>query len=529
MIDFKPTLLLVDDMQVNLVMLGAILKNEYHIKTARSATQALEIVALGGIDLILLDVVMPDMDGYTMCTLLKNDEKTQDIPVIFVTGSSSKEDEEKGFLVGAVDFIRKPFEATTVKNRVKTHINLRLRQIELETISKTIQEQNQKLKRYTQLVEVILDNQKNIILLTNGKRLTQANKVFSQFFGFTDLEDFLKSHQCICEFFIKEDGYLSTQMGELDWISYVVQNPTETNLAKIIQNENEYIFKVYGRIVEKNIQDGEDYVVVTLEDITQELMRQKELKAKSILLQQQSRLAALGEMIGNIAHQWRQPLSVITMVISGMKVKQDFGIPITDESISEVTDTIMNQANYLSKTIDDFRDFIKNDTIQESFNLSQVINDTANLLDATLKSNYIKLTLTTDDTLVYTGEPNQLSQVIMNIVNNAKDAFTEKNQKHKEIVIKSWQDDHSIKIEVTDNAGGIDEEIKEKIFDPYFTTKHQSQGTGLGLFICSNIIQKYFDGKITIEDVEEKIEEDVYTGTKFIIEFEANQTVVQEG
>jgi len=520
MIDFKRTLLLVDDMQVNLVLLSAILKDEYHIKTARSATQALAIIALGGIDLILLDVVMPDMDGYTMCTLLKKDENTHNIPIIFVTGSSSKEDEEKGFGVGAVDYIRKPFSATTIQNRVKTHINLRLRQIELETISKTIQEQNQKLKRYTQLVEVILDNQKNIVLLTNGKRLTQANKVFSQFLGFTDLEDFLKSHQCICEFFIKEDGYLSTQMGELDWTSHVVQNPTETHLAKIIQNENEYIFKVYGCIVENN------YVVVTLEDITQELMRQKELKAKNILLQQQSRLAALGEMIGNIAHQWRQPLSVITSVISGVKVQQDFGLHITNESISNVTNTIMNQANYLSKTIDDFRDFIKNDTTEEIFNLSKVINDTANLLDATLKSNYIKLTLTLDDTLVYDGEPNQLSQVIMNIVNNAKDAFKEKNQKDKQIIIKAVKDDNRIKIEISDNAGGIPHEIKSKIFDPYFTTKHQSQGTGLGLFICSNIIQKHFDGKITIEDVHETREENVYTGTKFIIEFEANEISV---
>ena len=520
--DFKATLLLVDDMQVNLMMLSDILKDEYHIKTARSATQALDIVALGGIDLILLDVVMPNMDGYTMCTLLKNDEKTHDIPIIFVTGSSSKEDEEKGFLVGAVDYIRKPFEAITIRNRVKTHINLHLRQIELENINKGIQENNEKLKKNTHLVEVILDNQKNIVFLTNGNQLTQANKVFFQFLGFKDLDDFLKSHQCICEFFIKEDGYLYIKMGEIDWTSYIVQNPNKIHLAKIIQNGNEYIFKVYGRVVENN------YIVVTLEDITQELISQKELKAKDILLQQQSRLAALGEMIGNIAHHWRQPLSVITTAISGMKVKQEFGIPITEESVTEVTDTIINQANYLSKTIDDFRDFIKNDNIQEIFNLSQVIDDTANLLNATLKSNHIELVLSLDDSIIFDGYSSQLSQVLMNIVNNAKDAFQEKSQEHKQIIINTKQNGNLITIKLIDNAGGIDAEIKSKIFDPYFTTKHQSQGTGLGLYICVNIIQKYFNGKITVEDVEEKIEENVYKGTQFIIEFESNQTVVQE-
>jgi diguanylate cyclase (GGDEF)-like protein/PAS domain S-box-containing protein len=181
MIEFKPTLLLVDDMQVNLVMLSAILKDEYHIKTARSATQALEIVFHGGIDLILLDVVMPDMNGYTMCTLLKNDEKTHDIPIIFVTGSDSKEDEERGFLVGAVDYIKKPYQSTIVKSRVKTHINLRLKQIELETISQTMQEQNEKLKRYTALID------ENVIISTTDLKgvIKEASSAFSKISGYT--------------------------------------------------------------------------------------------------------------------------------------------------------------------------------------------------------------------------------------------------------------------------------------------------------------------------------------------------------
>ncbi len=251
-------------------------------------------------------------------------------------------------------------------------------------------------------------------------------------------------------------------------------------------------------------------------------------KKQQALLEQQSRLAALGEMIGNIAHQWRQPLSVITTAISGVQIKHELGMPITTEILSEITDTIIKQANYLSKTIDDFRDFIKNDSTQEIFNLSQVINDTANLLNATLKSNHIELILLLDDTIIYDGYPSQLSQVLMNIVNNAKDALKEKNQEDKQMHIKTLKDKDCIKIEIIDNAGGIPEEIKSKIFDPYFTTKHQSQGTGLGLYICVNIIQKYFNGKITIEDVEEKREEDFYKGTKFVIEFETNQIRVQE-
>ncbi len=242
-------------------------------------------------------------------------------------------------------------------------------------------------------------------------------------------------------------------------------------------------------------------------------------KKQQALLEHQSRLAALGEMIGNIAHQWRQPLSIITTSISGLQLQDEMGIPITKESLSQTTNTIISHANYLSKTIDDFRDFIKNDNKkEESFRLSEVIELTTNLLSATLKSNNINLILNLDDTIIYDGYPNQLSQVILNIINNAKDAFYEKVQESKQIKIKTSKVENIFKIEISDNAGGISDEIKNKIFDPYFTTKHQSQGTGLGLYICANIIKKNFNGIIYIENVEYIIDATSYKGTNFVIE-----------
>ncbi|RXJ85547.1 GGDEF domain-containing response regulator [Arcobacter cloacae] len=132
MTDFKPTILIVDDMQVNLTILSEILKNKYHIKIAKSGKKALEIVENSNIDLVLLDIVMPELDGYEVCKILKNSEKSKDIPVIFVTANSDACDEEKGFLMGAVDYITKPFNPTTILARVKAHINLHLKQIELE-------------------------------------------------------------------------------------------------------------------------------------------------------------------------------------------------------------------------------------------------------------------------------------------------------------------------------------------------------------------------------------------------------------
>lgn len=255
---------------------------------------------------------------------------------------------------------------------------------------------------------------------------------------------------------------------------------------------------------------------MTLENKIHEALEKN--KKQQALLEHQSRLAALGEMIGNIAHQWRQPLSIITTSISGLQLQHEMGVPITKELISQTTNTIITHANYLSKTIDDFRDFIKNDNKEELFNLSEVVNHTTNLLNATLKSNEINLILNLDDTIICDGYPNQLSQVLLNIVNNAKDAFQEKDQFDKEIKIKTTKIENHFKIEISDNAGGISKKIKNKIFDPYFTTKHQSQGTGLGLYICANIIKKDFNGILYIEDLENTINGTSYKGTNFIIE-----------
>ena len=184
MIDFQPTILIVDDMQVNLAILAGILKSKYNIKISKSGKEAIDIVSEGGINLILLDVVMPDMDGYEVCKYLKKDDKTKNIPIIFVTGSDSVEAEEKGFSLGAVDYIKKPINQSTVQSRVNTHINLYLRNIELETMTQTMQEQNIKLKQYTTLID------ENVITSTTNLKgiITNVSNAFCQISGYSKEE-----------------------------------------------------------------------------------------------------------------------------------------------------------------------------------------------------------------------------------------------------------------------------------------------------------------------------------------------------
>jgi signal transduction histidine kinase len=364
--------------------------------------------------------------------------------------------------------------------------------------------------------KTILDNQKNIIILTNGKELIDANKGFFDFVGYSNLENFKQDYRCICDLFIAENGYLSSKVDELNWSEFVLQNPNQKHLAKMVKNSQEHIFRVYAKSIET---DGiKNEVVATFEDITQELLQRKEIKEKDILLQQQSRLAALGEMIGNIAHQWRQPLSAITSSASGLEVKREFGV-LEEKDIQESTAFIVKNANFLSLTIENFRNFFKKNDDNTNFNLALSLQNTVEIVSSSYKNSNIDLKLELDETVFYYGSENLFSQVVLNILSNAKDSLVQNNIENKKVMIKLNKTDDLIKIEIIDNGGGIPENIKEKIFDPYFTTKHQSQGTGLGLYMSLEIIENHFDGSFKVSNTNALGS----LGACFSIEFYSNK------
>ena len=230
------------------------------------------------------------------------------------------------------------------------------------------------------------------------------------------------------------------------------------------------------------------------------------------------KLAAMGEMIGNIAHQWRQPLSVISTAATGMKVQREYGI-LDDEVLNKSCDAIDKNAQYLSKTIDDFRNFIKGDKKVENFNLSEDINSFLLLIESSIKSSNIDVVLDLDDDINLTGLPNELIQCFINIFNNAKDALEDKNQYNKYIFITTYKDQNSINITFKDNAEGIDDNILPKIFEPYFTTKHQSQGTGLGLHMTYQLIVEGMKGDISVKNSNYIYNNKSYTGALFTISF----------
>jgi C4-dicarboxylate-specific signal transduction histidine kinase len=218
-------------------------------------------------------------------------------------------------------------------------------------------------------------------------------------------------------------------------------------------------------------------------------------KHLEISLQQHSRLSALGEMLENIAHQWRQPLSCITTLMSGIKIKQEMNI-LTPEDILDANDGILKNAYFLSDTIENFKQFTKTQGEIKEFNVSKTIKNTLKIVDSTFKTMMINVELNLDENIVYNGIDKELSQALLNILINAKDALLLNNINTRLIKITLEEKEMFYEISIFDNALGIKESIKNKIFDPYFTTKHQYSGTGLGLYISSQIIKIQFNGEI---------------------------------
>ncbi|MEA3314796.1 MAG: ATP-binding protein [Campylobacterota bacterium] len=222
----------------------------------------------------------------------------------------------------------------------------------------------------------------------------------------------------------------------------------------------------------------------------------EKLRDKDELLAQQTKLAAMGEMIGAIAHQWRQPLNALAVQIQFMEDDFEDGL-IDKEYLIEYKNENMKLINFMSKTIDDFRNFFRVDKVKTVFNAKQKIEETINILSSQLKSNKIDIILD-GESFNTLGFESEFQQVVLNIINNSKDAILENKIEKGSIKIDIELDNNIAKILLKDNAGGIPEDIITRIFDPYFTTKEQGKGTGLGLYMSKMIIEDNMGGKIDV-------------------------------
>ena len=238
-----------------------------------------------------------------------------------------------------------------------------------------------------------------------------------------------------------------------------------------------------------------------LEMQTEERLRaMEELREKEQMLIQQSRQAAMGEMIGNIAHQWRQPLNSLGLIAQQLLLFYDHG-EFDREVLNKSVLQSMELIRHMSRTIDDFRNYFRPDKEKVDFKVAEAIANTLSLIEDSFKNQNISIEVFAQHDPAICGYPNEFAQALLNILNNARDALTERGIDDPRVTITICSEDDKAVVTVADNAGGIPEEIMNKIFDPYFTTKGPRSGTGVGLFMSKTIIEKNMGGKLSVLNI----------------------------
>lgn len=230
-----------------------------------------------------------------------------------------------------------------------------------------------------------------------------------------------------------------------------------------------------------------------------------ELRDKDRFLLQQSRLAAMGELVNNIAHQWRQPLNVLGLLVQQMRLYFDSG-SFSKEFLDSSVSKSMGLINHMSRTINDFMNFYASDKEKVEFTTNEVVEKTLSLVEDAFKNQQIGIDFRANDRPAIFGYPNEYSQALLNILMNAKDALVENRPDNAVVTVTiSTEGDRSV-VTIADNAGGIAEEIMGMLFDPYFTTKGPDRGTGVGLFLSKSIIEKNMGGSLTVRNTAEGAE-----------------------
>ena len=301
-------------------------------------------------------------------------------------------------------------------------------------------------------------------------------------------------------------------------------------LQRLIQATNDF----KGRLTIQKLEHSDiSEINILLDNFTsmsielQELYESMEKKINAGILEKmetqkmmiyQSRLAQMGEMISMIAHQWRQPLGSISTVSASIKLKQELhkfdletpqGRAAQAEFLNTATDKIENYISFLTTTIDDFRDFFKPDQKQEKTTLQSIIEQAMKIIGKSLEVNRIALHVENKSEHELVTYDKKMTQVVINLLKNAQDALIERKVENATIWVRTYEENETFMVEVEDNAGGIDISILDKIFDPYFSTKSEKNGTGLGLYMSKTIVQEHCHGSLNAINTD--------FGVKFII------------
>lgn len=418
------------------------------------------------------------------------------------------------FSDSAISFVVKDFHELQFLQTIKGWFFVTISAVLLYILSKqffiNLQKEKDKLINTNNILENIIENAPIIIFWKDKNGIFKgSNKLFLELMNLKDEKELLGKKDSDFNIVENED-FMSDDL-------YVMTNKKpKLNYTETISSKNNDI-RILNTSKVPLIDENDNVIGVlgVIQDITEQINNQNQINLQEQLLIQQSKLASMGEMIANIAHQWRQPLSIISTSATGIKIQKEMGI-LDDDSEIKSLDCINENAQYLSNTIEDFRDFFKKSKIKNLVNLNTLLEKTLKLIITRLKNKKITIINNCTDIEFETYE-REMIQVFMNIINNSIDAFENKDYE-KFIFFETKKFENKIVIKIKDNAGGIDENILDKIFEPYFTTKESKQGTGIGLYMCNEIVVKHFNGEISVTNEYFEYLNQKYKGSQFTIE-----------
>lgn len=475
------TILIVDDQPTNLKILVNLLHdNGYRVLVAEGGEPAIEIAGTEQPDIVLLDVMMPDMDGFEVCRQLKSADNTSDIPVIFLTALTEMTDKSSGFAAGGVDFITKPFHEQEVLMRVDSQL--------------TIRRQRQQLVAEKELLSVTLRSIGDAVITTDIRgRVIFLNPVAESLTGWSNDQ---AQGQPSTEVF----NIINEKNGEkcVSPVQRVLQ------LGRIIGLANHTALIAQNGIVRPIADSGAPIrdkqsniigVVIVFRDVSRERKMEEELLKNR-------KLDSIGVLAGGIAHDFNNILAMIlgNIELAGRRVTEQ------DGRVAQLLTEAGKATQRAVKLTHQLLTFSKGgEPIKEATSLPELIDDSANFV---LQGSKVACqSIHADDLWNVDVDSGQISQVIQNLIINADQAMPEGGEVNIECTniddparetLLSAHEGHYVRIKISDSGVGIPREIRAKIFDPYFSTK--KRGSGLGLAICHSIINKH-DGYITVDSV----------------------------
>jgi len=476
--------------------------------TAQDGEEGLKQYLQHNPQIIISSLTLPEISGIDMCkNIVKHNEHAQ---VMLIVNDEDSTELINAIRLGLNNFIFKPLE----KNIILKKIEKMIQTLNYEQI---IDEQNSKITQYLDFIEKKLCNK------NSGDEKDQHDNLHTEYEKIAAIGSWRHDLNSNSFFWSKEIFNIleidsnSTKPSYEKFLTLIIPEDREKiNLVHKTTLTKDEIFDTNFSITLKDgsskflnekcrtVFDEKDkpiYTIGTIQDISQYKQLHDNLSKTEKIMIAQSKYATMGEILTMIMHQWRQPITTISMTANNLLVDLELE-ELENDTVHKSANTITEQTHYLSKTIDDFRSFFKNVKLPEETLMKDVFEETTNIMIHSLTNSEIELKLNFDDNISINTYKRELLQVLINIIKNAKDALVEKIETNRFIEVVIKEKDETIEISILDNAEGIPETILSKIFEPYFTTKDENTGTGLGLYMSKKIIEDNLNGKLSANNID---------------------------